>query len=313
MTPAAHRGIGPGRAKGVPAYYDRLLVPAVEPDMDIPLRYSIVAALAQVAGSVGGGIVAVRRNPDTRSVHQLRVAILKLRNGLRLLPRAWPAAQSSSLDRDLHWLRTQLAVSREWDLLLGDHALWQDADAVSAPRLHALAQAEQKRAADHVAAVVRTLRCEHLEERLGKMALPPLNSLQEAGEGMAPRRAIEKQFAAVVARKHACGGRPEDYHRLRKAVKRLGYSCQLLEGGFGDLATRYAEELGPLQHELGKVNDATVALGRLQELERRSGLPHGTTRRMRAHLKRRRDRHIEELQPAWKRFRHARRFWRDDD
>ncbi len=174
-----------------------------------------------------------RHGRDPEGVHQLRVAVARLRVWLEL--GGWRA-----LHDDLRWLRTKAAPVRDLDVQLA-----RDLPPAYGEKL----QAEHERARNELQ---RALQADRLRALLSALAvLPPLT----------PRRA--QQGLARFARRTLALGRelPRDgyecLHAVRRSVRRVRFALEWLG--------EPADEIVKLQSALGTFGDAWVALRYAEE------------------------------------------------
>ncbi len=81
---------------------------------------------------------------------------------------------------------------------------------------------------------------------------------------------VSARHEAVVkaARRAKRSGIPADYHRLRIRCKRLRYSLEFSQELYVGRTARFVKQLTGLQNQLGLMQDAEVAAGRLADLAR---------------------------------------------
>ena len=224
---------------------------------------------------------ACRLGAGPEGVHQLRVALRRLRSVLKAFRGAARGAALDGLDEGLKGLARRLGPARDWDVFLAGLA----AEAAAAlggedRRLLALNRAaEAKRDAayhalrreldgpnfrrlvlDGVSLLLRRpWRAEPdaepdvLDAPLPEFAAPLLDKrwrkLREGGDGIA-----ERSFEAL--------------HELRLEAKRLRYAAELFAPLWGGKAARrFLKRLSALQEALGTVNDAAVVRGLLAALD----------------------------------------------
>jgi CHAD domain-containing protein len=214
-------------------------------------------------------------------VHQLRVALRRLRSVLKAFRGAARGPALDALDEELKALARRLGPARDWDVFLLGLAAEARGALGEDRRLLALARAaEAKRdaaygalrreldgpnfrrlALDGVSALLRrpwrdepgAAEPELLDAPLADFAAPLLDKrwrkLRRGGDGIA-----EHSFEAL--------------HELRLEAKRLRYAAELFAPLWGGKAARrFLKRLSALQEALGTVNDAAVARGLLASLD----------------------------------------------
>ncbi|MBM3392069.1 MAG: CHAD domain-containing protein [Betaproteobacteria bacterium] len=222
-------------------------------------RRITAACLAQFqANALGAG----EANPEF--VHQMRVALRRLRSALRTFRPALPQGFEAAVVPPLRALAATLGQARDWDVLAEDivapvrQAFPDDA------RLAALAAAvEHRRRAAHLAVqealAERPLVLALLDfsARLHRIADAPAD---EALADFAHRRLGRLRRKALALAKKAQDRDPARLHALRIGIKRLRYAIEFFaplcrERGVRDtLAT-----LTALQDSLGALNDLARA------------------------------------------------------
>jgi len=257
-------------------------------------------------------------------VHQLRVAIRRMRSALSIFRDAVSTPARKRLAADLKWIAQRCGPAREWDVFAADivaplrERLPEDpglawlAEAVAAERA-AAQQAVLAMVTDH-AFTDRLLEIEAWWQAIGepRSATGPL------------ARPARAHAAAVLARldaklykrgKHLDGMVEADLHELRICGKKLRYATEFFRSySDGDGYEAYARTLVRLQDRLGTLNDAAVArrqMDRLAEtaaaqdprlLARVSGLVAGWNA---ARL----DADLRKLPGVWEKFAEAPRSW----
>lgn len=180
-----------------------------------------------------------RDGSDPEGVHQLRVAVARIRVWLEL--GGWRV-----LHDDLRWLRKNTAPVRDLDVQLG-----RKLPAAYAAEL----RTERERARE---ALLEVLDDERFASLLSAIeVLPPLSS-----------RRARKRVARFVRRTLARGRElPQDgyecLHAVRRSVRRVRFALEWL-GEPVDEVTR-------LQHDLGAFGDAWVAVRRARRHEEQDG------------------------------------------
>lgn len=223
-----------------------------------------------------------RAGTEMEGVHQLRVAMRRLRSVLKVFRPVTDAPQSRALDEALQGFLKLLGPARDWDVFLAGIGAEMAALLPQDRRMRSLlraAEAEREAAYKNLA--------EALEGPAWRQAL--LNGIallhrKPWREGAGPEKlegleAPPQDFAALVLdkrwRKLRKAGEdiealePEALHELRLDAKRLRYAAEVLAPVFPSKATRrFQRRLSALQEELGLSNDASVARLLAQQLER---------------------------------------------
>jgi CHAD domain-containing protein len=257
---------------------------AIEPELTIGevatavLRRHFAAMLAREPGS--------RLGDDAEELHDMRVAIRRLRAALALFADALPDDVTAVRD-ELGWIGRGLGGVRDLDVQLEQLDEWLEA--VEGPDREALAKlrsllAEQRRAARaQMLELLDSRRYETFVARFGRAlraaAPSPTGPAAQPALAVAPDL-IERRFRAV--RKGAGRIGPEspagDYHRLRIRCKRLRYALEFLADVYPGKTRPVVRRLVALQDLLGAHQDADIAIARLRGLavERGRELEPGT-------------------------------------
>ena len=236
-------------------------------------------------------------------VHQLRVALRRLRTALRFFE-GWADGIAPAQASVLAGVFGQLGGTRDRDALLAE---WVPAlRAAGAPWVDlppALGGAEPS-------ALLRDKRV--------TLAWLDLLGLTLAGTGMAS--AVQDRFEPLAAQrldewhrqvlrgaKHFAPLDAPGRHRLRKRAKRLRYACEFVLDRFDERkAARYLKALAALQESLGRANDIRTALAAyrgLVEHEARAWFAVGW-------LQSREDQQRQACEQSLKPFLQAKPFWR---
>ncbi|WP_426615084.1 CHAD domain-containing protein [Bradyrhizobium sp. McL0616] len=212
---------------------------------------------------------------DPEGVHQLRVALRRLRSALDLMRSVVSLSKLDLLRSEAKWLAQNLSPARDWDVFQQQtlRVVAQGCPAIAG--FDALeAAVEQRRLAsyDKVRQVLADRRASYfliglggwIEARgwRGDVAPEHLAQLAEPAMNFA-QRILSAQHAKVLKRGRRFKSRsPEQLHRLRLAAKKLRYVTDFLLPLYGQRKStrRFSRGLADLQHELGLYNDmATTA------------------------------------------------------
>jgi len=300
---------------------------ASPPALDVGL--SVGEAFAAIAWSTLAHLQAneqgVLAGEDPEFLHQMRVALRRLRSALSAFAAALPDAARAPVAAELKWLGGALAPARDWDVFVtetlpplrrafeGRPAL--SALASEAVRLRSIAQREMRRAVHSrryqrvliTLASWRTTRgwLEHVDARARAVLDSPVRAYAQSE--------LEARYERVRKRGRRIGeSSPEALHELRIAVKKLRYSIDFFAGLFAADAVRtLRSRLSRLQDILGTINDASTMQSLLEQgygggraaaaAEARGillGWSVGRAEALRGDLDR-----------AWKAFRRSQTFW----
>jgi triphosphatase len=255
---------------------------------------------------------------DPEGVHQMRVAVRRVRAALVLFA---PALEPHARDRfegELKRLGQVLGEARDWDVFCLETLPAVEAGPDAEVGLLQRA-AEAERAAAH--------------ERLRReLAMPALTGLilalaawvedapRNLGDGILgePLADLAPKLLGRIARKvhkrgqHIEGLSGPDLHALRKSLKKLRYGVEYLDDLFPRKAVKaYIKRCKALQDRLGAINDARVATdaaARLSEHGRVELVP--ALAAVAVWSKGQHRRAMRRIGTAWDKFDGAPRFWR---
>ena len=262
---------------------------------------------------------------DPEYLHQMRVALRRLRSAVGGFTPPLPATAAAPLDGELKWLAGSLGPARDWDVFMTETLPPIAAEFGSHAELEAFSsrcENLRRAAGSRARRAVRSLRYRRLTLSAAAWLTSESWLARIGTDGRLAFEAPVTEFAtAVLERRHAqvrkrgrglAGLTPAQLHRLRIAIKKFRYAADFFSGLYEHKAvTQALKRLARLQNILGAMNDAvTVAnlmargfegtAGR-QALEAK-GILLGWSRGRAATLKR-------ELRGAWKEFRAAEKFW----
>lgn len=313
---ALYRGKGPKPAKARPA----ALTPAlsVGESLKAVLRANLAQLQANERGMLGGA--------DPEYLHQMRVALRRLRSAFNVFEPAVPEAAVAHLVAELKWLATRLGPARDWDVFVTETLPPIEKEFGAHGELKAFSEHCRKLrdgAAAKARRVVRSARYRRLMLSLGAWLAaegwptplePDRRAALDAPVGGFAGTVLEKRYDQVRKRGRKVGGlSAKQLHRLRIAVKKFRYAADFFAGLYEGTAGREAlKRLSRLQDMLGAINDTAtvaslIALGFEgaggQRMPEAKGILLGWSHSRAVTLRR-------ELKSAWKPFRAAKRYWR---
>ncbi len=226
-----------------------------------------------------GSVAHLRGNQDCvlarsheEGVHQMRVAVRRLRSCLVLYERFIPDEQRIYLTGEMKWLIGELGPARDWDVFVGEVMAPVIGQIAGEPRLAELAE-HVERQRDQ--AYVRAQAAVGAQRYIGLVLL--LNSWAEGRgwrEGDADRVAAIQVTATDVShelldeiyqRLLAAGTGFEDLdaeqrHKVRIQLKQLRYATEFFATLYPKRrVSPYLEAMKSLQDQLGASNDVEVA------------------------------------------------------
>ena len=266
---------------------------------------------------------AAKAGQGTDGLHQLRVAIRRIRSALALLEGALgPSAEA--WNARLRDLVHGLGHARDLDVFLEERLPPLESALAGGGELKAL-RAKAEAARDQArAAVARTLESQgYADLVLDLAAWISRRGWREGGDPLAldaplceaARLALDRRHRKVEKRGRGFGKlTPEGRHEVRIALKKLRYAAEFLETLFPGKATkRYLKAATTLQDGLGHGNDLAVGTSLAQRLADQA--PDGSARGGADVLRGWNAAEAAALESgvvdAWKRFKRRDRFWRD--
>ncbi len=251
----------------------------------LPPGLSIIGAFGFVLGHLTDVILHAAAavgapGADPEPVHQMRVAVRRLRSALAVFR---PAIASPAVDRlvaDLKAFGTRLGPSRDWDVFMNETLRDVLAAVPDDARLSRLAHAAERRR--HTAYLTLREFLAGPEFRQLGIDLAWLASAQSWQADLPPEAEDVLQtgllsFAgSVLHRRHrkllAAGDHIDDLdpaglHAVRLRAKRLRYTVEMFAALFpGKAPRRFLRRLSALQERLGELNDVATVGPLLAEL-----------------------------------------------
>jgi inorganic triphosphatase YgiF len=241
-------------------------------------QVSAADGFARLAASVLAHLLvnqpAALRGEQAEGVHQMRVAIRRLRTLLVLFAPLIEEHGRRRFTGELRRLGDCLGRARDWDVLASETLPRAEADGVDRGWTEPLRiAAEEQRHAAHQAAKKAIGEPEFarfvLAFRLwsgGAVAalLPRARDLPLRRTASSLLDRLENKVVRRLDRSDADD--PASLHALRKSVKKLRYGIEYLDVLFGREPRRYLKHANALQKKLGALNDLETAQHRLAGL-----------------------------------------------
>jgi inorganic triphosphatase YgiF len=231
----------------------------------------------------------VYASDDPEGIHQLRVAIRRMRAAFSIFRNAMLGNHRLRLGEELRTLQQKLGAAREWDVLVEETI-------ASMPR-----KLRKQRHTEHLVRIAQTKRAEGDKSAHAALRNPQYTDIllrlaswvDDQFGSDAPPTLVGKWkpdvfadpasgFAAEVMR--VCHDRVRklgrkirkldaaELHRLRIRVKKLRYATEFFGNLWPDSRTkRYLSALKGMQQVLGELHDATVAEGLIARLSMDKG------------------------------------------
>lgn len=201
-------------------------------------------------------------------VHQMRVALRRLRVALQLFRSMLPETERGWASGEVKWLASALGRARNWDVVNGlirrvRAGMADDRDLAILARA---TERERRRAYDALGGVLATRR--YMQFTLGLMGWIETRAWRRPGAletsilqvsvvGKLADEVLERRYRKARSRTRNFGrlgavGR----HRLRIALKKIRYAAESFASIYADKAVhRYVKHVETLQDGLGQLND----------------------------------------------------------
>lgn len=299
--------------------------PPFEFDPRISTQDAWIAALTN-------GLAHLRDNQDCviarsheEGVHQMRVALRRLRSRLGIFRPLLPEFSAARLDGELKWLTAELGPARDWDVFIGE---------VLAPVRKRLPEDDDlARLADHA----ETMRAEGYERAQRALRSAPYAALladlvvwiadrpwriglRRTAPWTAPltrlaSAVLEARHADAMARgQHVATMDADERHRLRIEIKKQRYAAEFFGPLYAEARVEaYLRALKDLQDGLGTLNDLVVARRLTRKLSRKAARKERAALNLAAgmvlgfHL--RHSKADDGVERAWRAFTACRPFW----
>ena len=291
--------------------------------------HSVDDAIAIVLGETRQHLLAnqaaAEDGRNLEGVHQMRVALRRMRTGFSIFRRALELPALAAFNDDAKRMGQKLGVARNWDVFVTE-TLAAPAEAcggIDFARLRAAAEPHRAAAYADLRAALRDpaynrfqLALGHWIERRGWRNEVPADSLAALSEpvaALAARMLDRLHRKALKQGAHFRHLPAPGRHRLRIALKKLRYGAEFFAGVYGDHggAGRWLSRLGKLQTALGRDHDAASLpelLAAIEgaepvpELQRPIGALLGWSARDGIAA-------AATLEERWRKFKHASGYW----
>jgi inorganic triphosphatase YgiF len=263
---------------------------------------------------------------DPEGVHQVRVALRRLRSALALLSKLSPSKSLEGFRADAKWLASSLNDARNWDVFLLSTV---PTIAKACPTvagfdiLQSMVEPYRASAYDKARSTLATPRSCTFQIALGgwighrgwrhDVSATELAVLVEPASHVAPRILTPLHQKVIKQGRHFKTLKREELHQLRLKLKKLRYAADFFLPLFANkrATRRYARQLAQLQDYLGTYNDMAITAelmtvlttdGERPAIERAIGAVAGWLARDRVG-------HESDLQRAWRKFRKSAPPW----
>ena len=268
-------------AHGTPPVARRLGPPRLDPTLDV--EGALVLALGHLTEVLLWHAPAAAAGHTPEGVHQMRVAMRRMRSLLRVFRPACDGAALRGFDARLKELAALLGPARDWDVFLDGLGAEVAAALPADPRIAALQHAARALQQGAYAALRPALQGPPLRriawEAVALIETRPWRA--EATETAAERRAqpledfaasvLDKRWTRITEGGETIAALPDAaFHALRIEAKRLRYAAELFAPLWGrKKARRFLDRLAAVQEAFGLANDAVVARALMASLTAR--------------------------------------------
>src|SRR5438034_664283 len=265
------RKTGAGDHDGRPKLFRALELsapqPADPPSTDAPAAEHLKFILARHMEALRSHDPGTRLGGNAEDVHQMRVAVTRLRATLRAARPLLVPEWAEGLRAELAWLGEILGQARDLDVQI--EYFQKEAMAVESRDRRPLKRfverlRTEREKTQHM--LLGELRSQRYLELVGKL----LQAAQEPAVVVSSVRLGEitaAEFAKLRKARRKLGSSPTDakLHRLRIKTKRARYAAELAETCLGKAATRFIAQAKIFQDVLGVHHDAVLADKHIRE------------------------------------------------
>ncbi len=260
----------------------------LELDADTTVEGAIARIVRTCVNHMAANEAVSVKGEDPEGIHQMRVALRRLRSALALFRDFIPADQYGWLVGEVKWLAGNLGPARDWDVFLtellepvGDSfhradghgkPLQEDIDALATA-----ARAKRDRAYEAAREAILSERYTTMLLKVGAWVESRGWRAQRVSEHSArlfePVEGLADHLLSRRAKKARRAGQGfadlsvTERHELRIALKKLRYAAEFFRSLHEDKpARRYIQQLAAFQDALGHLNDVATATRLLHEL-----------------------------------------------
>ena len=233
------------------------------------------ACLTQLLGSEAAAL-----GGEAEGVHQMRVALRRLRAILSAFSMLIPKDRRDPLDDEIKWLTKALGTARNYDVFAKDTIGAAKKAAIDAAGLDRLGKAAERRRRAAYANVRRAIRSPRYTALLLRLmrwfdgrqwrdedGSPADKRLSWPVRAIAPLVLDRRRRTAKKRSRGFSDQSPEQRHKLRIALKKLRYTTELFAGLYDTGETKtFIHALKRLQDKLGEANDLQTGRKLVSEL-----------------------------------------------
>jgi triphosphatase len=272
------------------------------------------AILWECLSHLQGNHDAVLLAQDSEGIHQMRVALRRMRSAMAMFAAVMPPADQ--LKEEIRWLAGTLGAARDLDVFL-EETLPSLQAALAHPGLEQLAQRAQKKA-EHARQEVRSA----LESQRYQRLLLQLGVWMERRDPGMEGQTLEPFARDLLSRrnrrlrrhgKHCADLSADERHALRISTKKLRYAGEFLASLYKAEASRpFSRRLTRLLGLLGELNDLAVTEHLLESLQgkRANASVRDARLLVSGWCAAQSQQRIAQLERRWRRFAKTAPFWR---
>ena len=271
------------------------------------------AILWECLAHLQGNHDAVLLAKDSEGIHQMRVALRRMRSAMAIFAAVMPPMDD--LKEEIRWLAGTLGQARDLHVFI-EETLPPLRAALAHPGLEQLAQRARKQAEqarDEVRAALESQRYQRLLLQLGVWMESPVPALAGQTLESFARDLLARRYRQLRRRGKRCAERSaEERHALRISAKKLRYAAEFLASLYKSEATRpFLRRLTRLLGLLGELNDLAVTAQLLEKLQgkRANPLLHDGQLLVAGWSAAQSQLRLAQLERRWKRFARTAPFW----
>lgn len=253
--------------------------------LDLRGKLSVEQAFQTIAWSCIGHLQCNHNGllvgEDVEYVHQMRVAMRRLRSAMGLFAKIAPAIRDAELNGEIRWLAGELGAARDWDVFISETLppiLSYTLDDQPLQRLNERALAIDAENREHARQAADSLRYQQLLLRLGAWlnraawrsgtSKASLKLLDQPILELSPHLLDKRHKQLLKLGENLAALTAPERHALRIAGKKMRYAAEFLAHLYPGTETQsYLKAQSRLQDILGVLNDHVVTHRLLGELE----------------------------------------------
>ncbi|MDZ4737118.1 MAG: CHAD domain-containing protein [Rhodospirillaceae bacterium] len=242
-------------------------------DADMTVGAGLMAMIENCLQLYHRNSVVLRHGDDPEGIHQMRVALRRLRALIGACRDTLPADMFAYLTEALRWLQQQLGPARDWDVFIAEtlapmqRRLPDDGDL---PTLQIAAAARREDAYRHAKETIDDRRHCEIMLRIGGW-LAGDDWLEHDGDaplGDFARDRLQGRYRRLRRFGKADNLALVELHELRIAAKKMRYLAEFFRPIYPRKASRaFLLALAELQDDLGSINDAVVTEHLMADVE----------------------------------------------